>query len=291
MASDWHLLPKTKPAKPFLVRTLFGRSSYTVHITDLTSIWTETLSRAEIISRSEDLASNIHPEDDSSQFSILLDKIGSAFQDDEGTEIFMQSLPNKLDLFLKIPLPGGLNDLQWSMKLTKQSPSALQSEFINPLVALSYVQKKQVDQLSHLLNEKDAAIGKILDKIESLGLDYGTIFPTAKRLNRKGNLREQILRQVKGLAVFDDHEWTAAAQVSEPGHLTADVIASSALAGCHTRNVQSIAQCLPVDTAVPPSTPLRHQDVYAARPRSPSRPQSQSQGQADEFQVSYCPEH
>lgn len=277
MAEDWRLLPKSKSAKPLLVRTLFERFSYTIHVTDLTSIWTETLSRAEIINRSRDVASDIHPEDDSSQFSILLEKIGSAFQDDESTEIFVRPLPNRLELFLTIPLPGGLNPLQWSMSLTKQTSTALQLEVINPLIALAYVQKQQVDRLSQLLNEKDAAIGKILDKVESLGLDYGTIFPTVGRLNRKVNMREQILRQVKGLAVFHNHEWAAASHLSEPNALTAEFIAPLAFAGCHAHDVQIVAQCLPVDVGVPSPTPPRQQGVYAARQRSPSRPKIASQ--------------
>lgn len=286
IASEWQLLPSSKPNKPLLVRTSFDKASYAVDVTDLTNIWSESLDRDQVVARAKDVSSDIHPEDDASQMRILLDKIESAFQDGEGTTLFVRPMSDRLDIFMTVPLPGGLNDLQWSMNLKKQPSSTLQSEILNPLISLSYLQKTQIEQLSGLLNEKDAAMSKVLDKVESLGLDYGTVFPNA-RLNRKHNLRDQVLRQVKGMAVFDADKWLSDSRASELGEICPAKAIPQALAGIASSSVMSMSHFSPVagGGAVSPMPPRRRENVVVERTQAKPTPAAASQSQADEFQV------
>lgn len=286
MASDWQLLPSSKPKSPFFARTRFQHARYTVDVTDLSSIWSEVLGKDQIVARAHEVNSDIHPGDDPSQMQILLDKINGAFGQVEGTQLFFRPMGEKLDLYVTVPLPGGLNDLQWSMHLTKQPPASMKTELFNPLVALSYLQKQQVEELSSLLGQKDEAIGKILDKLESMGIDYGTMFPNA-RLNRKLNPRAQLMRQVKGLAVFDSATWTADSLDGEPGEVPSTTAIPHALRGSGSRSVQTLSRSLcAVDGAASPSRP-RDQTSLAERQRSPVKVNRdhQAPSQVDGFQV------
>lgn len=286
MQPEWRLLPKSKATRPLLFRSSFEQSSYWLQVTDLSSIWSEDVSRDDIVRRAREVESDIHPEDDSSQMQILLDKLRSALEGEPGTSIFVRPLSSKLELFLGIPLPGGLSELQWSMSLGKQPLSVLQSAVINPVVANVYLQQQQIEQLSNCLREKDEAIGKILDKVESLGLDFGTIFPNA-RLNRKGNLRQQVLAQVKGLQVYDEKASTSQSLQIDHDGLSAKEVLVVALNGIGSDVKSSVAQCLPVEGNGTSPMPVRSHDPVVPSRRRVTDGHTTSQSQADGFQVSH----
>ena len=78
MASSWQLLPlyfDSLKETPLLSRSSFQTQSYDIFVTDLTSVWSESLDRRQIIRRALNEDTSIDPSQDSTQLKILLDKI------------------------------------------------------------------------------------------------------------------------------------------------------------------------------------------------------------------------
>lgn len=282
--TDWHILPSSKPAKPLLVQTDFGSSAYTVRVTNVNSVWSETLDRERLIQRAREVESDIHPEEDQSQMRILLEKVEGALHQRDNSQVFVRTISGRIELFLTIPLPGGLNDLQWTMKLDRQPASALQAHVINSTLALAFLQKQQIDELTRKLEDKDVAISKLLDKVESMGLDFGTLFPTA-RLNRRLDQRKQVFQQVPGLAVFDKENWRANAATVNLEQAEPIAVLEEAFKYSSSGAVYALAQRLPVAAEGRPSTPARTRDLAAEDSRI-NETKDESQSQLSGFQVS-----
>lgn len=282
--ADWRILPSSKPNKPLLVQTDFGSTEYIVRVTDINSVWSETLDRVGLVRRAKDVESDINPEEDPSQMRILLKKIEDTLHHGDNSQVFVRTISGRIELFLTIPLPGGLSDLQWTIQLEKQPASALQAHVINPSLALAFMQKQQIEDLTNKLKDKDAAISKVLDKVESMGLDFGTLFPTA-RLNRRLDQRKQIFQQVPGLSVFDKEKWRANASTLEAEGASPISVLQEALEHSSSEAVNALAQRLPVAAEGRSPTPARIGDLSADGTR-PVKTKEESQSQPSGFEVS-----
>lgn len=179
-------------------------------VTDLTSIWTEKLSHKETLARAEEISTTIDPSEDQEQFDVLLVKIGEALRGDGGSATLKNgSQDGSLELSTSSRLPAPLQPLKWIIYLSKESSSSLTDHLLLPLLKDEAGWGSRQRVLLDQLKQKDWALGKLLDKFESLGVDLGTAFPGAAglRTTNKGSTRSEAGKFIKGLAPFDESEW------------------------------------------------------------------------------------
>ncbi|KAH6669234.1 XRCC4-like factor-domain-containing protein [Halenospora varia] len=196
----------------FLISASFGSSSYSIHLTDLTHIWSESLQRRDIIRRSQEENTSIDPSD-SEQLQILLQKIELGLTDDKDTtassalSICTDDERPRLILNLTVALPGGLAALQWPIRLDASPQFLLTSQLTLPLLEAQHARMQEMMSLAEVLKEKDHVIQKLLDKLEAQGTELGEVFPQAAgKAGRKVD-RKKAEERVKGLAQFDIHTW------------------------------------------------------------------------------------
>lgn len=194
----------------FLYSSEFKNDSYIVRLTDLSNTWVEKIDRDTIIERSKKENTSIDPSEDEDQLSIFLDKIKLGLTGGKdaslslkvGTGISNDLSPNLL-LHVKIPLPGGLKDLEWRYELALEWPKETVDRLVLPSLIALQEKREEVKELVELLGEKDAVIQKLVDTLESQGTDLGTIFhQAAGRSGRKVD-RKKASEKIKGLKIFD----------------------------------------------------------------------------------------
>jgi hypothetical protein len=193
-----------------LISEAFTAASYTVHLTDLTYIWSECLDRRDIIRRSHAEDTSIDPSDNE-QLQILLEKIKLGLAGGKDTTLALTIRADadrpSLTLNINVKLPGGLAPLQWPVQLAAAPQSIMTSQFMVPLLQAQHAKTQDVASLVDVLKDKDHVIQKLLDKLEGQGTELGQIFPQAAgRIGRKVD-RKSAEGRVKGLGQFDLETW------------------------------------------------------------------------------------
>ena len=190
----------------------FGKSNYTVFVTDLTNIWTESLEQRPLIERAWAIDSPIDPVD-SEQREKLLSHIQDALDGKKNIEIQLSAAdsPQRLHLTAHIPLPKPLKPLIWPFHLMLMPQSTLTNEFLLPCIGQQVNATHEVASLLHCLRDKDFVISKLLEKMQAEGIDLAKVFPSAAPLKsgRKPSSREDIGRSVQGLGQFNEENWRA----------------------------------------------------------------------------------
>lgn len=195
---------------PFLLYAALDARSYTIHLTDLTNIWSESLDRRAIIHRSQEEGTSIDPSDDD-QFRILVEKIRLGLEGQKGTTSALTITADDdrptIILNLTVPLPGGLAPLQWPIRLSASPPSTFMSQLTIPMLRAQHARMQEVEGLGEVLEAKDHVIQRLLDKLEQQGTELGQIFPQlAGKAGRKID-RKQAEERVRGLGKFDMETW------------------------------------------------------------------------------------
>ncbi|TVY44582.1 hypothetical protein LOCC1_G005252 [Lachnellula occidentalis] len=214
---------------PFLLSAELTSDPYTIYLTDLTTIWKESLDRGGIIRRSEEEGTSIDPSDDD-QFRILLEKIRLGL---EGHHNTTSALTINADddrpmiiLNLTVPLPGGLAPLQWPIRLSAAPQSLFTSQLTMPLLGARHAQMQEVKSLGEVLEAKDHVIQKLLDTMESQGTELSQVFPQAAGKAGRKIDRKKAEERVKGLARFDMVAWRQgldAGKLQDAGQLMSQV--------------------------------------------------------------------
>lgn len=211
--TPWHPLPHTSntidrtsavPPPPLLVKTEFTRSSYAVHLTDLSRVWTEKLDARAIGARAQHQGTTIRPADDASQLLLLLETLEAAFyggggEADDVELVLASSIPGggsggssdggcELRLKLTCELPAPLPELEWTFALQQGSAIDFTNEFVLPLVATASLVREKVESLHSTIQAKDRVIETLRDAVEDFGIKAETLVGVRRR---------------KALAVFD----------------------------------------------------------------------------------------
>lgn len=208
-----------------IMRYDFTSSTYTLQLTDLSNVWSESLTTEQIKKRALDDECSIDPSDDTAQLVILLQKLEASLNGLEGTSLRVtRTVSSEVELESTILLPAPLPTLYWTFRLQHRPADAIKSDFVIPLLALSCSQSQQVHELTALLKEKDAAIAKVLDKLASSQIDIHSIFPNVlrnrvkARVGKKTSDREQLALQIPGFGCFDPEQWSAGRRVAMTQH-------------------------------------------------------------------------
>lgn len=209
MTSLWRHIGSLPQAPPLLVKYEFTNSQYRVFLTDLTSVWIETLQRRDIIKKALNLDTSIDPSEDSDQFRLLLRKLQDALDGQEGSHLSLSGMGyEELVLHTVTKLPPPWEPLKWPFHLVCAPAYLLTTELLLPCLSRQFVANAQVESLLHILKEKEHVLNKLADKINSNGEDFADLFPGAlgSRVGMKLS-RGQAGKFVKGLSEFDETEW------------------------------------------------------------------------------------
>jgi hypothetical protein len=200
----WHPLPLSSPlrsAPPLLVQSIFTSTSYTLYLTDLTSIWSETLSKREILARSEKEGTSIDPSEDISQLKILLEKLQHAvLKPDDAVDVELTSSKTPKDgavvLHLKITsvLQAPLRPLCWTFCLSPLPRVQFTNFLVLPLLGMVFTLQDQTYSLLQIIKEKDMLIERLTDQLKEHGLDVKTMLGGGRARRR-------------GLEQFDEDGW------------------------------------------------------------------------------------
>ncbi|KAK1072669.1 hypothetical protein LTR74_002461 [Friedmanniomyces endolithicus] len=197
MSTHWKTLHLTENSNnngipQLLIKAKLDSSGYTIHLTDLSRIWGETLTKRGIRKRADLDDCSIDPGEGDDQYQILLDKIQQALDQHNGTSLALGTIKGV------------------------EGATALESSLIRPLLQHNQYGQTQIQSLLHELAEKDRVILKITDRLETSGNDLTTVFPGVSnvKVSRKKSQREQLARHVRGLGDFDVNAWRAQHGVS-----------------------------------------------------------------------------
>ena len=218
MSSNWKEIKITnKPTgtPPLLVKYLFGASTYRVYLTDLVSLWTESLEQTDIIQRAKSTASAIDA-GDHDQCKILLRHIQGCLDEQPDTRVYLShSSRNLLELHLHDPLSNGLKALKWPVHLNLRPQHVFTDEFVLPFLSQQLGTNIHISSLLQTIDEKDHVIERLTDKMESEGIELSKVFPgIALSKSRPGVNRESLGKLVKGLGAFS--------QTQQQFHLSED---------------------------------------------------------------------
>jgi hypothetical protein len=212
----WQPLKLAKSASahlpPLLISATFDRnSSYTIYLTDLTHIWSESLSRKQIVRRSQDEKTSIDPSDDEDNLRQLLEKIRSGLDGEKNTTAALTINADddrpSLTLSLMVKLPAGIVPLEWPIQLSAAPQAALTQQLILPLLEAQHTRFLETASLVEVLREKDHVIQKLLDRLEAQNTEFGEVFPQAAGKAGRKIDRRKAEERVKGLAPFDIGTW------------------------------------------------------------------------------------
>ena len=197
---------------PLLISAAFETDSYSIHLTDLTNIWVESLDHAAILERAQEENTSIDPSD-RSQLLILLQKLGLALSSGPKTtlNLSIDSNPGRerptITLYLTVELPGGLAPLEWPIHLAAVPQTVLTNQLTIPLLLAQHARNREIEGLEEVLKEKDHVIQKLLDKLEAQATDLGQVFPQATAKGGRKVDRARVLEKVRGVAPFDMTSW------------------------------------------------------------------------------------
>ncbi|KAK7751154.1 hypothetical protein SLS62_006837 [Diatrype stigma] len=209
----WRPLPTFPDLPALLVSPGFNvqSSSYSLEITDLANIWTESLDRKGILKRSLNEDTSIDLSDgDKEQWRVFLSKLEAAFDPtspDHGLTSLTLSPHGTGDLLLQIAcvLPKPLEPLKWPVYLTKRQPDVLASDLVVPLIRSNQVRAQEAEYLVSRLKEKDAVINRLVDKLLAVGTGLEHVFHSLP-IKRKAT-RAMAEEKVQGLAPFNEDQW------------------------------------------------------------------------------------
>ncbi|KAI7197038.1 hypothetical protein D0869_00113 [Hortaea werneckii] len=213
MSPRWRTLSiSDESLPPLLIKAHLHSEGYTIHLTDLSRIWSESLTKREINKRALNNDCSIDPTDGPEQYTILLEKINGTLVQEDGTSLRFRpgDTEHRLKLELQAPLPHPLSPLNWTVDFSLQESGQLNDQLITPLFHRCHEFQAQTRLLMHALHEKDRVISKLCDRLEASGNDLSIPFPqTNGKLNRKSKRshREQLAPFVRGLGDFDEGDW------------------------------------------------------------------------------------
>ncbi|RVD87062.1 uncharacterized protein DFL_005309 [Arthrobotrys flagrans] len=194
---------------PLYIQRRFTPTSYTIYLTDLTSIWAESLDKGAICDRAEDRNCSIDPSTDDSQFQILLEKLAAGITGlNPVVTVDLEVRGDTFNINTKEKLQAPLQPLEWRFRLKLQSGASFTKHFSLPLLYYGSLLSRQTNSLLTIIDEKDATIARLLDKFEEYKFDLSSIFPGYK----KGRTSQG---KAKGLVPFDRDTWQQELQATE----------------------------------------------------------------------------
>ncbi|OTA08214.1 hypothetical protein A9Z42_0091410 [Trichoderma parareesei] len=310
MSSDltWRPLPQaTSSDIPMLLVSVdIGAAAYTVRITDMANIWVESLDRKAIFMRGWSENTSIDPSDTPENMAKFLASLRSALdptQPGHGQTSLTLSPGSSADagkdsltLLVTCPLPG-FQPLRWPIHLSKSPPSAIATDLVLPLLEAQFARNQEVESLVQALQQKDAVIGKLADKLEATGTGLEHVFTSLS--GRKKVSRAAAEDKVKGLAPFRQDSWRSGLKAIDDYPTNVGDLARSVFSGEGlNRRYQIQVDASPAldkwwqDLKGTSQLVHRHkQQTTPSAKKSPSPAAKSTSAEDDDFQVQPTPPH
>ena len=213
-------------------------SSYTVHMTDMANMWTESLDRKAICIRAWQENTSIDPSDTPENMVRFLSSLSYALDSsasgNEEKSITLQPGATAecgeggLNMKLRCDLPG-FEALVWPVYLKKMSSSGIASNLVAPLLLSQRRKDLEITSLQQALQQKDSVMVRLLDKLEATGTGLDQIFnPLA---GKRKISREAAQPWVQGLRPFQRAEWEAQIEEKTEGKTDLQALRESILNG------------------------------------------------------------
>ncbi|KPM45917.1 hypothetical protein AK830_g567 [Neonectria ditissima] len=237
---SWRPLPlPSSPDLPVLLVSVdIDTAAYTVHVTDMANMWTESLDRKAICIRGWGENTSIDPSDTPDNMVKFLTSLKSALDtsqpghDQTGLKLIRASKSDAGDdgLTLKITceLPG-LKPLEWPIHLQKSPASAIATDLVLPLVQAHLTRQKEVESLVRMLGHKDAVLNKLLDKLDAMGTGLEHVFNPLS--GKKKVSRAAAADKVPGLAPFNRRRWNSDVSASDDGPNNTELLVQEVFGG------------------------------------------------------------
>ncbi|KAK1752689.1 XRCC4-like factor-domain-containing protein [Echria macrotheca] len=223
----WRLLPVDVSGIPnLLVSADFSDEAYTLRLTDLANVWSESMERRPIIKRGVVEDTSIDPSDGPDQIKRMLELLRAAFDpsDPEHSNTSLSIATDQKDSLLihvTCVLPEPLKPFRWPMHLAKNPQTSLTTELVLPLILAQEAQASQVEQLVACIRDKDAVIARLVDKLEATGIGLEHVF---NALSGKRRVTRKVAdEKVKGLAPFREDEFRREMLERQPTSTQPDV--------------------------------------------------------------------
>ncbi|GKZ65549.1 hypothetical protein AnigIFM50267_009315 [Aspergillus niger] len=213
MSARWQKLhiSNRAPVPPLFYRYTLFRDGYELYLTDLTYIWSERPNRQHILGRAVEEDATIDPSQDIDQFNILLEKLGEALRNDPGTSTVLRRgrENDTLHLTTTTSLPAPLEPLKWNFYMAREKQRFSTTQLLIPHIKSEAAWELRQRELIEVVKRKDWLLSKLLDKLEAVGLDLSTIFPSIPglRANHKGSTQSQAAKYISGARPFDEDAW------------------------------------------------------------------------------------
>lgn len=275
--SCWRVLelseqPDGERIPQLLVKPVFNATSYVVHLTCLSNIWSEELDLDDIVGRALEEQSPIEVgKQDTAQLAILLDNVKrSLTNSDDAACRITRGDTDDVTLHTTIALPKPLDCLTWKFHLSKRTATTLKNELILPLLLSSHIEHERTTMLISTINDKDKAITRLVDQFDSSNLDLAAAFPIISGLKsgRKTIKREQAAKHIPALRPFREETFK-----EEMGQLKNSDVTTLGLFQ------EALSECTP---QVPPALMAEEGDVswWEGVPNHLSKPKVQSKSKA-----------
>ncbi|KAG8425639.1 hypothetical protein J3458_002321 [Metarhizium acridum] len=216
MLGTWRFLPLpvSSSIPVLLVSFETGPSSYVIRVSDMANIWMESLDRRAICMRGWSEDTSIDPSDTAENMTTFLSCLRKALDPNQAghDETSLTLAPTDssgaaddgITLKITCPLPG-FHALKWPIHLKKQSPSAVATNLVLPLIQAHFDKKHEIQSLTEKIAEKDVVVTKLSDKLEAMGTGLEHVFTALS--GRKKVSRAAAEDRVKGLAPFNEQRW------------------------------------------------------------------------------------
>ncbi|KLJ08892.1 hypothetical protein EMPG_15684 [Blastomyces silverae] len=297
-------LPSDNPTPPLLYKYLTSNLGCEIFVTDLAYVWSESLTRKEILKNASKYNTSIDPSEDDEQYFVLLQKISDALRGSKDSSLLLASEAggNELKLSTSTKLPAPLDPLRWTFTLSQQSPNALTKHILLPILKGDVNHETRILSLIGQVKQKDWALSKLFDKIESSGVDLSTVFPGmgGVRLSRKDSVYSQASKLIKGVAPFDEELWNNEYQAKDADynlgvHIASELSLSSSSIDRHSdgiapENWWNKLGAGPVDQPHQAARKDKYQEKPTSRiPLSPAEKEEATESDDDEFQTMETP--
>lgn len=209
----WAMVPVSTSAK---VPTLFYKffkndSGFVLIITDLVRLWKTARNKKEIFQQAAQDKTSIDPNEDPSQYDVLLSKLEVALTGSSHSTLSIRRArsgnADGFDMRASTPLPAPLRSLNWGFHLQLFRQEAFTKEIVLPLIYNQDGLYSQIASLKKIIDQKDSVITKLLDKIEGAAIDLSIVFPGSLRAGKKGLSAREAAKVVTGLSKFQENDW------------------------------------------------------------------------------------
>lgn len=151
-----------------LVQALFTETDYSVRVTDLSNVWSETLSRKKIKARAEEVDC---PIDADANLPDLLERLQNALTvDSKTTEIVLHRRGDQLRLTTTETI--GRVNLEWEFRMSALPYSAVACGLTLSLFSMVSYYQRCVQTLLEVIQDKDTLIRQMNDFVKTSNLTF-----------------------------------------------------------------------------------------------------------------------